>query len=425
MNLPMISTHGKLQALLNSSMQSRYLKGLALAVCAIFGVSACVWRLGFQPSKWTTDANSAVFALTAPQLVEDLAFAGETAPVSCPPAFASLDEAAANVCTSPPSGYDDLLLLDYIRNDNSNKTAFNGNQTLLERHKSFRAQPRMLLHCGFINQPRSGMIISKPDRTAMNACQTYVTVTSVFGAFDVLKQPSIDALSNPQCWFVLTDQITLAYWKTTLEVAEDPVNGVLRVGVWHVVLIDNLPYPEDLGLVSNLVKLLVHRLFPTARYSVYIDGKVTLRIDPAVLIDAMLLQHRRPYAIAAHPARQNAWDEGEASKEHKAQYSEMIDKQVLFYEQEGFPLDYQQYDSRQGGLIGIATDVPESNTIIREHNSLTNLFSCIWFNEVVRFSQREQVSFGYVKKRMSLRLPMYIWPDCREVFLLTHDHVSK
>jgi len=150
----------------------------------------------------------------------------------------------------------------------------------------------------------------------------------------------------------------------------------------------------------------------------------TLSVDPVVLIDAMLLQHRRPFAIAAHPGRRNAWDESEASKEHKAQYSAQIDNQIMFYEQEGFPLEYEKYDSRQGGLIGIATDVPESNTVIREHNSLTNLFSCIWFNEVVRFSQREQISFGYVKKRMSLRLPMYIWPDCRELFSLTHPHVS-
>ena len=405
-------------------MENRYLKGPVFFLWVTFGVSACVWMLGFPTTKLAIDVNSAAFVLTAPQLVADLAFSGETAPVSCPPVFASLDDATANVFTSPPSGYDDLLILDYIRDDNSDRTAFNGNQTLFERHKSFQVQPRMLLHCGFVNQPRNGMEVSQKDRTAMDACRTYVTVTSVFGAFDLLNQPSVETLSAPQCWFVLTDQITLDYWKTTLEVAEDPVNGALTIGVWRVVLIDSLPYPEDLGLVSNIVKLLIHRLFPAARYSLYMDGKVTLSVDPVVLIDAMLLQHRRPFAIAAHPGRQNAWDEGEASMEHKAQYSGQIDNQLMFYEQEGFPLEYEQYDSRQGGLIGIATDVPESNTVIREHNSLTNLFSCIWFNEVVRFSQREQVSFGYVKKRMSLRLPMYIWPDCRELFSLTHPHAS-
>ena len=406
----------------NSTVESRRLKGLLLIFCATLGVLACAWLLGFRPVTSTRDVDFAAFALTAPHRVADLAFSGETSPLSCPPAFASLDQAVDNVFTSPPSGYDDLLVLDYIQTDNSDKTAFNGNQTLLERHKSFQAQPRMLLHCGFINQPTSGMIVPKKDRTAMSTCRTYVAVTSVFGAFDVLKQPSVDILSAPECWFAFTDQFTLDFWKTRLEVTEDSASGVVRVGVWHIILIESLPYPKDLGLVSNLVKLLIHRLFPTARYSVYMDGKVSLSVDPAVLIDAMLLQHRRPYSIAAHPARQNAWDEGEATKEHKPQYSEQIDEQVVFYEQEGFPLEYEPYDTRQGGLIGNATDVPEANTIVREHNSLTNLFSCIWFNEVVRFLQREQVSFGYIRKRMSLRLPMYIWPDCREIFLLTHPH---
>lgn len=40
-------------------------------------------------------------------------------------------------------------------------------------------------------------------------------------------------------------------------------------------------------------------------------------------------------------------------------------------------------------------DVPEGSFIIREHSPMSNLFSCLWFNEVDRFTSRDQLSFAY------------------------------
>ncbi|KAJ0010236.1 hypothetical protein Pint_34248 [Pistacia integerrima] len=41
-------------------------------------------------------------------------------------------------------------------------------------------------------------------------------------------------------------------------------------------------------------------------------------------------------------------------------------------------------------------DVPEGAVIIGEHTAMSNLFSCLWFNEVNLFTPRDQLSFGYV-----------------------------
>lgn len=360
-----------------------------------------------------------VFATFAHQRLMDLAFAAEPGHVGCPPSWRTPQEALQQVESAPPSGYEDLLKLQYIVADDANSTAFNGNQSLLERHKTFQVQPEMTVHCGFINQPQSGFRISRADRSLMDSCSHLAVATSVFGGYDSLRQPQLSSYAAPDCWFAFSDEATVESWSG---VHYNASTGISHLGTWHVVTIKLLPYPDP-AVNANVVKLLMHRIFPASRYSLYVDGKAQLLVDPALLVDAMLLQHSRPYAISAHPNRQDAIDEVEPTKAHRPQYAESIARQVQFYEQEGHPLALDTADTRMGNLIGQATDVPDSVIVVREHNPLSNLFSCLWFNEIVRFQYREQISFGYVRKRMTLRLPMFIWPNCHASILVEHTHL--
>lgn len=47
-----------------------------------------------------------------------------------------------------------------------------------------------------------------------------------------------------------------------------------------------------------------------------------------------------------------------------------------------------------------SVDVPEGCVIIREHIPITNLFTCLWFNEVDRFTSRDQLSFSTVRDKI-------------------------
>lgn len=51
-------------------------------------------------------------------------------------------------------------------------------------------------------------------------------------------------------------------------------------------------------------------------------------------------------------------------------------------------------------IIEISSDVPEGCVIIREHIPITDLFSCLWFNEVDRFTSRDQLSFSTVRDKI-------------------------
>ena len=42
--------------------------------------------------------------------------------------------------------------------------------------------------------------------------------------------------------------------------------------------------------------------------------------------------------------------------------------------------------------------------IIREHIPITNLFTCLWFNEVDRFTARDQISFSTVRDKIRARV---------------------
>lgn len=71
-------------------------------------------------------------------------------------------------------------------------------------------------------------------------------------------------------------------------------------------------------------------------------------------------------------------------------------------------------------------DVPEGAIIIREHTPMTNLFSCLWFNEVNRFTPRDQLSFGYVVYKLKDQFPFFMFPNCESNSLaLLHKHMRE
>ena len=55
--------------------------------------------------------------------------------------------------------------------------------------------------------------------------------------------------------------------------------------------------------------------------------------------------------------------------------------------------------------------MPEGSLIVRAHTPMSNLFSCLWFNEVDRFTPRDQLSFAFTYqklRRMNPGKPFYL-----------------
>ena len=285
-------------------------------------------------SNYAGSIKQTDFALFAHQYVTNLGLALAPGYGGWPPQMAHHTgrHATSGVSTSIRLRRSSDNSLYKSRRDSPN--CFQWNQSLLDRHKAFQVKPEMTVHCGFVNQPQSGFRISEADRKAMEACVHIAVATSVFGGYEPLRHPNLTHYAVPACWFAFSDDATVQKLER-VQTNASMRSSHLEIG--RIVLVQDLPY-SDLAVNANVVKLLMHRIFPGARYSVYMDGKAELVVDPAMLVDAMLLQHSRPYAISAHPDRQDAFDEVEPTNAHRPKYAESMDLQVQFYEQEGYPL---------------------------------------------------------------------------------------
>lgn len=254
-----------------------------------------------------------------------------------------------------------------------------------------------MVHCGFYSE-NGGFKVSGEDKTYMQTCKAVVS-TCAFGGGDDLYQPigMTEASLRKVCYVAFWDEIT----RSTQETEGKRIGEDHMIGKWRIVVVRNLPF-VDQRLNGKIPKMLSHRLFPRARYSVWVDSKSQFRRDPLGVFEALLWRTNSVLAISEHGARGNVYDEGNAIvKKHKATPEE-VEVQLNQYRHDGFPSD-----NRLNGKKALA----EASVIVREHTPSTNLFMCLWFNEVVRFTSRDQLSFPYVLWR--LKVPsINMFPVC-------------
>ncbi|XP_004147797.1 uncharacterized protein LOC101206879 isoform X2 [Cucumis sativus] len=312
---------------------------------------------------------------------------------------------------------DNSLSVDktYFSRQSMNATRFNlftGYQTLEQRENSYKVNRTAEVHCGFYSND-GGFKISNEDKTFMRTC-TFVVSTCAFGGGDDLYQPigMSEASLRKVCFVAFWDEITLSVQESAGHVIGE--GGF--IGKWRVVVVRDLPF-SDQRLNGKIPKMLGHRLFPNVKYSIWVDSKSQFRRDPLGVFEALLWRSNSELAISQHGARSSVYDEAEAVvKKHKATPEE-VDVQIKQYRHDQFP-----DDKRFNGHKALA----EASVIVREHSPVVNLFMCLWFNEVVRFTSRDQLSFPYVLWRLKVLKKLNMFPVCiRKDLVNSMGHISK
>lgn len=140
-------------------------------------------------------------------------------------------------------------------------------------------------------------------------------------------------------------------------------------------------------------KVLLHRWFPAARYSLWIDGSLVVTFEHRLLdlVDAYLGD--ADLAVFPHRTRTCVYDEAVACVDQGKDDRALIAGQVDRYRREGYPVGNGQV---------------ETAVILRRHTPLVNRFCEAWWNEIVSGSRRDQLSFGYVAWKLGVeyaRLP--------------------
>ncbi|KAH9650680.1 putative tRNA (met) cytidine acetyltransferase [Citrus sinensis] len=323
-------------------------------------------------------------------------------PRPCPVCYVPVEQAIASMPSSP-SESPVLQNLTYIHDENPVKTEthggsdFGGYPFLKQRNGSYEIKESMTVHCGFVKGSRpgrqSGFDLDEFDLTELEQFHDVIVASAIFGNYDLIQQPKkiSQAARQNVPFYMFVDEETEAYMKNS-----SILDSNKRVGLWRIIVVRNIPY-NDSRRNGKVPKLLLHRIFPNVRYSIWIDGKLQLVVDPYQILERFLWRENATFAISRHYRRFDVFVEAEANKAAGKYDNASIDYQVEFYKNEGLT-PYSE------AKLPITSDVPEGCVIIREHIPITNLFSCLWFNEVDRFTARDQLSFSTVRDKIMAKV---------------------
>ncbi|XP_028059917.1 uncharacterized protein LOC114263556 [Camellia sinensis] len=297
--------------------------------------------------------------------------------------------------------------------DDQFEPRFGGHQTLEEREKSFYAR-NQTIHCGFVGgpdgYPSTGFDLDEKDKSYMNTCKVVVS-SCIFGSSDFLRRPTSKLISEYSkknvCFVMFLDEQTLLKLSTEGNVPDE--RGC--IGLWRIVIVRNLPY-KDMRKTGKVPKFLSHRLFPSSRYSIWLDSKMRLQTDPMLILEFFLWRTGSEYAISNHYIRHCVWEEVHQNKRLNKYNHTAIDEQFNFYQSDGLT----KFDPSDLNTP-LPSYVPEGSFIVKAHTPMSNLFSCLWFNEVNRFTSRDQLSFAYTflkLKRLNPDRPFFLnmFKDC-------------
>ncbi|KAK9049034.1 hypothetical protein SSX86_031998 [Deinandra increscens subsp. villosa] len=311
-------------------------------------------------------------------------------PRPCPVCYLPVDEAMASMPSATSAS--PVQHLTYFHEETSTKTEphegsdFGGYPSIKQRNESFDIKESMTVHCGFVKGCRpgykTGFDIDVSDLVELEQFHDIIVASAIFGNYDVIQQPTkiSEAASKNIPFYMFIDEETEAYMRNA-----SALDYRMKVGLWRIIVVHNIPY-TDSRRNGKVPKLLLHRLFPNVRYSIWIDGKLQLVVDPYQLLERFLWRHNATFAISKHYRRFDVFEEAEANKAAGKYDNASIDYQINFYRNEGLT-PYSE------AKLPIISDVPEGCVIIREHIPITNLFTCLWFNEVDRFTSRDQRNF--------------------------------
>lgn len=185
--------------------------------------------------------------------------------------------------------------------------------------------------------------------------------TAIFGEYDVLKEPEYIA---PNCdYYIFTDckVPSESIWK---KLDYDHIEEMKGMDSYHL---------------SKFVKIFPNLFFKDYDYSIWVDGATTIIADLYPFIDRL---NENPIGMFDNPVHDCIYTEADFLVYYNRVQKDVIKSQISHYRKEGYP--------KHRGMF-------ECTIIARQHHN----DKCVhimneWWNQIVTFSMRDQISFPYV-----------------------------
>lgn len=115
----------------------------------------------------------------------------------------------------------------------------------------------------------------------------FVVASGIFDGYDIPHQPSNISRRSQKlfCFLMVVDEVSLDFIQKNTTVKIDSAGGKW-VGIWRLLTVHRLPFDEP-RRNGKIPKILTHRLFPQAWYSIWIDGKMELIVDPLLILERL------------------------------------------------------------------------------------------------------------------------------------------
>ncbi|KAI4295432.1 hypothetical protein L6164_035491 [Bauhinia variegata] len=304
-----------------------------------------------------------------------------------------------------------------LRYRQGNADTFGGNFSAqmrfsyLDQHSHSKDVP-----CGFLKR----FPVSDSDRIAMEKCDGLVVVSAIFNDHDKIRQPKGVGYNTLDyvCFFMFIDEVTLKGFHFHGLISSN--SSEYKIGAWRLVKVASEKLYDSPAMNGVIPKYLVHRLFPNSKFSIWIDAKLQLMLDPLLLIHSLIISENADMAISKHPFYVHTMEEAMATARWKKWWDvNGLKMQMETYCENGL----QPWSSQK---LPYPSDVPDSALIMRKHGLRSNLFSCLIFNELEAFNPRDQLAFAFVRDHMNPKLRLNMFEvEVFEQVALEHRHNLK
>lgn len=125
-----------------------------------------------------------------------------------------------------------------------------------------------------------------------------------------------------------------------------------------------------------------HKLFPSYKYSIWVDGNIDIRNKKVYDEIDKLIANRTIFAAPLHPLRNCAYVESIFVKNLKKDTSEKVDEEIGYLRKQKYP--------KNNGLY-------ETGFMLRQHNEpICRQTMDAWWNMIQKYSYRDQLSINFV-----------------------------
>jgi hypothetical protein len=152
----------------------------------------------------------------------------------------------------------------------------------------------------------SGADMDDVDVKYIQKCK-FVVASGIFDGYDIPHQPSNISIRSQKlfCFLMVVDEVSLDFIEKNTTVKFDKAGGKW-VGIWRLITLHRLPFDEP-RRNGKVPKILTHRLFPQAWYSIWIDGKMELIVDPLLILERLaffFLKHQTMHTVLSKVQKQ-------------------------------------------------------------------------------------------------------------------------